>query len=321
MTAINEIKSPYIIGRSCLFSAFRVIALFFSRQYSEPIIHSLSGGWEVLYDCSNVNGIPLIFPDIKYCVSQFTKNCGLSYFLCQREFVKGCITEMLPCGNKLFLAIINLSILPNRNRGFDSVIKDEQHAVIIYGLENDMSARIYDPYLVNGKGEVETLFYEIPLDILCNGMIECYCIEKARDILAENIIEMVQDKISRFFNLQKVNNIDFGYAACLALSRDLRNGCFYGKQLVQMAFMIKTSLFYTLDFIHDIYVDCELVTRNNMDDKIRNQKKAWNSMYYKLLRKGYTDKTVLRDDEKEELANQLYDTFLQYKDLFYFLVR
>lgn len=321
MAVIKEVKSPFVKGRSCLFSALRVIALFLDRQYSEPVIHSLSGGWEVLYDCSHGNGIPLIFPDIEYCVSQFAKNCGLSYFLCQREVVKRCITELLPCNNKLFLAIINLSILPNRNRGFDSVIEDEVHSVIIYELENDVSVRVYDPYLINKRGEVETAFYEISLDILCNGMIECYCIEKDQDIVDEDIIEIVQDKIYRFFNIQQINNMDFGYAACLALCRSLENGYFYGIQLVQMAFMIKTNLFYTLDFMHDIYVDCKSVTCNNVNDKIRNQKKVWNSMYFKLLRKGYADKAVLSDDEKRELANQLYDTFAQYKDLFYFLIK
>lgn len=320
MKAIKEINTPFIKGRSCLFSALRVIALLFHRNYPEGYIHSFSGGWEVFYGGDKKSGIPLVFPQIEYCVSEFSKNCGLSYHVYQGEFVRECTRELLLGESKVFLAIINLSILPSRDRALDTIIKDEIHFIIIFGLDNDRRVKIYDPYLVNRKGEIETMFCRIPLDKLCNGIIECYCIEEAQDILKKDAIENVHDKISRFFHKQKVNNMYFGYAACLALSEDLRDGCFNGKQLVQMAFMIKTSLFYTLDYLPDILANGETDTYNMVDEKIRNQKKDWNSMYFRLLRRGYADK-VLLNDEKKELADQLYETLLHYKDLFSFLVQ
>lgn len=307
---------PELKGKSCLFSSLKIISWYFKLELPEYIIHSLSCGWEVKYESGKQDSSPFKFPVIDSVVTQFTQNCGLSLIKYTSFDIQTDYEYLLSQGN-IFLLIISPSILPDMKRKFDLEIQDEKHAVILYGINNGSYAQIYEPYLVNEKGQIENKSYKLQLEELSSKVKESYCIGINNGIMIrpEKALEIMKRKIQRFFDITHVDGKPFGYNACLQLIKDMKDEKITRHQYVLLAFTLKTNFYYVYDYMLEILNDYKNGLNQDIIDDIQHQKNNWNQVYYQLLRKGYNTRKVISKDETTRVISMLHQSLLSFKTL------
>lgn len=308
----------HYVGKSCLFSALKVVAGGFDIDMPEYIAHCLSVGWEVAYQPHNIGEELLLFPGIQKAVTQFACRCGLTMKSLGTAQNTDSILQLL-LGDYIAIAVVNPNVLPYMERTFDNIITQEMHVIILTEATLDGEIQFVDPYMVDRKGSVKSYIGLVDINFFVKHVQQCYILSKTgnpipepRQLLIGKIRGFIKGKTYNWIEKRAGVNTLFGMPGCMELFRTWNQHPHKDEDLVYLAFLIKTNFYYTLDFIHDILQEQDHKRKSEIEQEIQKQKHVWNQIYYCLLRSGYRKKGENKTNDIVERIVQELDHFANY---------
>jgi len=304
------------IGKSCLFSSLKAAADKFGICLPEYIVHSMSVGWEVAYQSPNRCEDFLLFPNIKLAVEQFALHAQLKTDTVNLPQDTEKLIQ-LAGENSILLIVVDPSVLPYMERTFDSIITREMHFLLLLYDTKDKGFYVPDPYTVDKKGNVKSYFGAIETDDFAQHIQQCYILSGSGKRISDPH-RFIYLKIRDFLDGKEYSWIPpkndtvtyFGIHGCKKLLCDWMQTPCFNKDLVRLAFFIKTNCCYVFDFF-------ACIQRNaKWNIECRTQKDNWNQIYFRLLRNGYRKPDEKANIEALQMVKDELDNFEIYIEEF-----